>query len=72
MMISPVSIPMMMAAAGALERHIRMDSGRSSPKTTYSMAPEAKLRESLSAAKSGGLTRAEILAIVNEAVENDV
>ena len=35
----------MAAAAGSLERHIRMDSGSSSPNTTYSMAPEAKLRE---------------------------
>ena len=33
---------------------------------------EAKLRESLETAKSAGLTRAEILAIVNEAVEDEV
>ena len=38
-------MPMMAAAAGTLERHMRIDSGSSSPKTTYSMAPEAKLRE---------------------------
>ena len=41
MMTRPVNIPMMVAVAGSLERHIRMDSGSSSPKTTYNMAPEA-------------------------------
>ena len=34
-----------MANAGALDRHMRMDSGRSSPNTTYSIAPLAKLSE---------------------------
>ena len=29
-----------------MDRHMRMDSGSSSPNTTYSMAPEAKLRDS--------------------------
>ena len=46
MIIKPVSIPIMVAAAGSFERHMRMDSGISSPNTTYSMAPEAKLRDS--------------------------
>ena len=32
-----------MAKAGSLDRHIKIAAGRSSPKTTYSIAPLAKL-----------------------------
>ena len=36
---------MTVANAGSLERHIKIASGISSPNTTYSMAPEAKLND---------------------------
>ena len=49
MMTMPTIMPIRAANAGILERHISMASGKSSPNTTYSMAPLAKLRASASA-----------------------
>ena len=40
----PTRIPTMVEKAGSLLWYIRMDWGRISPKTTYSMAPLAKPR----------------------------
>ena len=42
---TPTSVPIRAKIPGAFDFHIRKDSGRSSPKTTYSIAPPAKLKE---------------------------
>ena len=42
-------MPSTASSAGSFDFHIRIDSGSSSPNTTYSMAPEAKLSDSTSA-----------------------
>lgn len=47
-MTTPTSKPTSIAKAGAFERHMSMASGSNSPKTTYSMAPLAKLSENAS------------------------
>ena len=47
-MTTPTSKPTSIAKAGTFERHMSMASGSNSPKTTYSMAPLAKLSENAS------------------------